>query len=73
MFASLVLLPLLGLVATSLAVPSQGRPADAIDRALLAAPARRRDQATVIEWNRDFTYRTLKKGRSRLTPPGLQP
>lgn len=34
----------------------------AIDKALAAAPARARDEATVIRWNADFTYETLKEG-----------
>ena len=37
-----------------------------VDRALLAAPARLRDQATVIKWKSDFTYDTLRKGTNRL-------
>jgi hypothetical protein len=41
-------------------------PADAIDKALFAAPANLRDGATVIQWKPDFTYETLKKGTSRL-------
>jgi hypothetical protein len=38
-----------------------------VDKALLAAPAPLKDQATVIKWNRaDFTYTTLRKGTNRL-------
>jgi hypothetical protein len=33
-----------------------------IDKALLAAPRQMKDAATVIKWNADFTYDTLKKG-----------
>jgi hypothetical protein len=33
-----------------------------IERALVAAPARARDEATVIQWNDDFTYETLREG-----------
>jgi hypothetical protein len=33
-----------------------------VDKALLAAPAALRDQATVIKWKPDFTYDTLRKG-----------
>jgi hypothetical protein len=40
--------------------------ADAIDKALLAAPANLREGATVIKWKPDFTYDTLKKGTNRL-------
>ena len=37
-----------------------------VDRALLAAPANLRNQATVIKWKPDFTYDTLRKGTNRL-------
>ena len=33
-----------------------------VDKALIAAPAPLRDQATVIKWKPDFTYDTLRKG-----------
>jgi hypothetical protein len=38
----------------------------AIDKALYAAPARLKAQATVIKWKADFTYDTLKKGTNNL-------
>jgi hypothetical protein len=41
-------------------------PSDAIDKALLAAPANLRDAAMVIRWKPDFTYETLRKGTNRL-------
>ena len=37
-----------------------------VDKALLAAPAAVRDQATVIKWKSDFTYDTLRKGTNGL-------
>jgi hypothetical protein len=37
-----------------------------VDKALLAAPANLRDQATVIKWKPDHTYDTLRKGTNRL-------
>jgi hypothetical protein len=38
-----------------------------VDKALLAAPANLRDQATVIKWKpADWTYDTLRKGGNRL-------
>jgi hypothetical protein len=37
-----------------------------VDKALLAAPAGLRDQATVITWKPDFTYDTLRKGTNHL-------
>jgi hypothetical protein len=39
---------------------------DAIQKALLAAPARLAKDATVIKWKADFTYDTLKKGTNDL-------
>lgn len=39
---------------------------ETIERALAAAPARARDDATVIRWNDDHTYDTLKEGSDRL-------
>jgi hypothetical protein len=37
-----------------------------VDKAVLAAPANLRNQATVIKWKPDFTYDTLRKGTNRL-------
>ena len=37
-----------------------------VDKALVAAPAAARDQATVIKWKSDFTYTTLRKGTNGL-------
>ncbi len=37
-----------------------------VDKALIAAPAALRDQATVVKWKRDFTYDTLRKGTNGL-------
>ena len=37
-----------------------------VDKALLAAPANLKDQATVIKWKPDFTYDTLRKGTNHL-------
>ena len=55
----------LGVMAVSTSALAQA-PADAIDKALLAAPAPLREGATVIKWNPDHTYDTLKKGTNRL-------
>lgn len=41
-------------------------PAESIDRALAAAPPQMKEAATVIKWNADNTYDTLKKGTNRL-------
>ena len=37
-----------------------------VDKALVAAPASLKDQATVIKWKKDFAYDTLRKGTNRL-------
>jgi hypothetical protein len=37
-----------------------------VDKALIAAPAALRNQATVIKWKADFTYDTLRKGTNGL-------
>lgn len=37
-----------------------------VGRALIAAPGSQRDQATVVKWNDDFTYETLREGTNRL-------
>lgn len=37
-----------------------------VDKALLAAPANLKDQATVVKWKPDFTYDTLRQGTNRL-------
>ncbi|MGA3235557.1 MAG: hypothetical protein ABSG03_04595 [Bryobacteraceae bacterium] len=53
--------------------------AEIIERALAAAPRQMRDGATVVKWNADYTYETLKKGTNRLLcydrsgEPGRQP
>jgi hypothetical protein len=69
----------IGILAVSIASLAQGRgtppPPPAlepgasqadVDKALIAAPASQRDQATVIKWKPDFTYETLRKGGNRL-------
>jgi hypothetical protein len=37
-----------------------------VDKALIAAPASQRNQATVVKWKKDFTYDTLRKGTNQL-------
>ena len=41
-------------------------PADAIEKALSAAPRQLKEGATVIKWKADNTYDTLKKGTNRM-------
>jgi hypothetical protein len=55
----------LGVLAVSTSALAQA-PAEAIEKALAAAPANLREGATVIKWKSDFTYDTLKKGTNRL-------
>lgn len=54
---------------TPAAAPAPASPpmmADVIERALAAAPRQMKDAATVIKWNPDFTYETLRPGTNRL-------
>jgi hypothetical protein len=68
----------LGVVAISGSVFAQ-MPAEAIEKALLAAPRNLKEGATVIKWKADNTYETLRKGTNRLVcfdrsgDPGQQP
>lgn len=60
-----VALLVFGVVAASTSAFAQA-PDDAIATALLAAPANLREGATVVKWNPDHTYVTLRKGMNRL-------
>ena len=60
-----ILLAVLGLLTLSAGADAQST-AQTIERALRAAPARAREDATVISWRADYTYRTLKEGTSQL-------
>ena len=57
----------LGVLAVAMSASAQAQTTDPIAKALLAAPneAMAKD-ATVIKWNSDFTYETLKKGTNRM-------
>ncbi len=54
-------------------------PAEGIDKALLAAPANLKNDATVVAFKPDYTYETVKKGANNLVCfdrsglPGQQP
>jgi hypothetical protein len=73
-----IVLFVLGVLAMSSPTFAQ-TPEETIARALAAAPARMRDEATVIKWKADNSYDTLKKGTNRLVcydrsgEPGQQP
>lgn len=57
---------ILGTMAVSAIVLAQA-PSDAVQKALMAAPARmKKEDVTVIKWKPDFTYDTLQKGSSTL-------
>jgi hypothetical protein len=68
----------LGLLAVSTSAVAQTAP-DPFDKQLAAAPRQMREGATVIKWNADNTYETLKKGTNKLVcydrtgEPGVQP
>ncbi len=62
---ALIVLIGLGALAVSSSLDAQAT-AEAIDRALAAAPRRAREGAGVIKWNADYTYETLKEGTNRL-------
>ena len=68
----------LGVLAVSTSAFAQTA-AETIERALAAAPRQLKEGATVVKWNADFTYETLKKGTNRLVcydqsgQPGEQP
>jgi hypothetical protein len=72
------LLIALGMLAVSASAFAQTTD-EIIERALAAAPRQAREGATVIKWNADQTYETLKKGTNRLVcydqsgQPGEQP
>jgi hypothetical protein len=55
----------LGMLALSIGAFAQTT-GETIDRALAAAPRQMKEGATVIKWNADFTYETLKKGTNHL-------
>jgi hypothetical protein len=74
-----IVLFVLGVLAVSTGAFAQAAPADVIERALSAAPRQAKEGATVIKWNADYTYETLKKGTNRMVcydrsgEPGAQP
>jgi hypothetical protein len=61
-----ILLAILGLLAFAGGVEAQFTDAQLIERALLAAPARARENAAVVKWNADHTYTEIKAGAGTL-------
>ncbi len=60
-----IILAVLSVLTVSTGVEAQNN-AQTIERALLAAPARGRDATSVIRWNANHTYQTVKEGTSQL-------
>jgi hypothetical protein len=60
-----IILVVLGALAVSANALAQA-PADAIEKALTAAPANLKEGATIISWKPDYTYDTVRKGTNRL-------
>lgn len=56
---------ILGMLTVSTGVFAQTA-AETIERAVAAAPRQMREGATVIKWNADYTYETLRKGANRM-------
>lgn len=56
-----IVLFIVGLTLAAPATFAQAPPAD-IEKALAAAPAQAREAATVVKWNPDHTFETLRKG-----------
>jgi hypothetical protein len=73
-----LVLVVLGALAVSIPAWAQA-PADAIEKALLAAPANLKKDATVVAFKPDYTYETVQKGTNNLVCfdrsglPGQQP
>ena len=73
-----IILAVVGVLTVSAGVDAQNT-AQTIERALLAAPARGRDAVTVIKWNADYSYETLKEGTNQVVcydrsgDPGQRP
>jgi hypothetical protein len=55
----------LGSIVAATSISAQA-PADAIERALAAAPRQAKDGAMVIKWKADQTYDTLRPGTNRI-------
>ena len=60
-----IILAVVGVLTVSADAHAQST-AQIIERALAAAPARGREAASVVRWNTDHTYETLKEGTSQL-------
>ena len=57
---------LFALGALGLATAAAAQSSPEIDKALLAAPRPAKEGATVIKWNADYTYETVRKGTNAI-------
>lgn len=57
---------LVALGALGLATVATAQSSPEIDKALLAAPRPAKEGATVIKWNADYTYETVRKGTNAI-------
>jgi ethanolamine utilization microcompartment shell protein EutL len=60
-----ILLAVVGVLSVSASADAQST-AEMIERALVPAPTRTRDAVTVIKWNADYTYETLREGTNQM-------
>ncbi len=73
-----IILAFVGVLTVSTGAEAQST-AQMIERALMAAPARGRDAASVVRWKADYTYETIKEGMSQMVcydrsgDPGQRP
>ncbi len=60
-----IVLAVVGVLSVSASADAQST-AEMIERALVPAPTRTRDAVTVIKWNADYTYETLREGSNQM-------
>ena len=60
-----IILAVVGVLSVSVNADAQST-AEMIERALAPAPTRTRDAVTVIKWNADYTYETLREGTNQM-------
>ncbi len=60
-----IVLAVVGVLSVSVSAAAQST-AEMIERALVPAPTRTRDAVTVIKWNTDYTYETLREGTNQM-------
>ncbi len=60
-----IILAVVGVLSFSPSAQAQ-TPAETIEKAVDASPARFGGDATIIRWNADYTYETLRQGSNAL-------